>query len=800
MSSGNYSGERAPPRGPEKDPRRDERDHRPERPRDTRDMQVDDNDVYDSASRRPYSNDRANGNMRSGDRSERSNRSFERTSLTNVQNLNSNNSSLRTSSEVAQPTPEGRRIEKDSRSTSKTDSISKSPFGSSDQELIKTELISAFTNLADLISSRCIMQQLQDSTAKSLKEQLEEIELMAGAMKSFPTHRNVQVRRKTEMEEDLKVTTEEINKVKSLERQAIEDITSCLIFKAPPIDHSANLEEQQRAIRNDFGSTRSRVDSDEKSLQKHTAAIDNSKQEMATLQQRISENYATIKAKDNDIEQLTRKVMDLQKLLDTHQSSFDHLNSSNHLERLNRVENTQTMVAELQSQHKTTLMNFENCQGEAPSTPAPQVMPTPSTGSNTTMIGVMQNNIRNLQRDLRNLQERSSQAPNRSLSQDAALINEQLNITRFDSRLSEVEDSMKEVRSFSMHKPAMKESPFSTTAQEHAELKKAFEIYRGEQNQTDLVTKRCVEELNAGMKATQRDNIIMNEQINSIKEKLALIPNIQDGMKELLNRLTESSIQTETRLNNRLNGIINSQNGNTMAITQLNSRMANISTADLAKNMLGQLETLYPDIRKAEATLSEHKYLLSEHTAQFAKLKSQIAVLESQQICKQSPALIDNRAPDSLRQEVDALSRDQIQLEADTKTNKATLVALEEASATMKTALDSLTKKVSEEKKRLNLMEEAFSDELAELSVKVDSLLPDNDNNTRGLAGVTPTFALPTMPSAGQSSTQETAINGKKRKVATAAESATASGSTNGYTPSPSRKRARRTEDDVEDF
>lgn len=758
--------------------------------------------------------------------------------------------------------------------------------------MFNTELISAFTNLADLISSRCRRQQLQESATKSLKEQLEEIELMAGAMKSFPTHRNVQARRKIEMEENLKTTTEEINKVKSLEKQAIEAITSRLVFKGPPpIGYSANilqerclnleekvrelekiiagmdqtknlskindrledveskhrdiigtiqtsetsvtekvqttcqslsekytnlsekytkLEEQHRATRTDLSSARARVDSHEKSLQKHTAAIESSKQEMATLQQRISENYATIKAKDNDIEQLTRKVMDLQKLLDTHQSSFEHLNSSNHLERLIQVESTKKMVAELQSQHKTTIINLENCQGEvsalkdkvthiekvppqAQSTPAPQVIPTPSIGSNTTMIGVMQNNIRNLQRDMRNLQERSTQAPSRSLSQDAALVNEQLNITRFESRLTEVEDSIKEVRSFSINKPAIKESPFSTTAQEYAEFKKAFEIYIGEQKQTDLVTKQCVEGLKVDMEAAQRVNMIMNEQINTMKEKWALIPDIQDGMKELLNRLTESSVQMETRLNNRLNGIINSQNGNTMAITQLNSRMANISTADLAKNMLGQLETFYPDIRKAETTLSEH-------TAQFAKLESQIAVLESQSSHKQSPALIGNRITDSLRQEVDALSRDQIQLEADTKTNKTTLAALEDASTTIKTALDNLTKKVGEGRNRLALIEEAFSDEIAELSVKVDGLLPDNDNNTRGLADVTPTPALSSIPSAGQFSAQEPASNGQKRKVATAVEPARALGSTNGYTQSPSRKRARRVGDDNEDL
>lgn len=109
MSSGNYSGERAPPRGPANDPRRDERYNMPERRRDTREMQVDHDDDFDSASKRTYSNDRANDNMRSGDRSDQGNRSFKRTSSTNVQNFNSNNSSLTTTSaEIAQPTPEGK--------------------------------------------------------------------------------------------------------------------------------------------------------------------------------------------------------------------------------------------------------------------------------------------------------------------------------------------------------------------------------------------------------------------------------------------------------------------------------------------------------------------------------------------------------------------------------------------------------------------------------------------------------------------------------------------------------------------
>lgn len=81
----------------------------PERRRDTREMQVDHDDDFDSASKRTYSNDRANDNMRSGDRSDQGNRSFKRTSSTNVQNFNSNNSSLTTTSaEIAQPTPEGK--------------------------------------------------------------------------------------------------------------------------------------------------------------------------------------------------------------------------------------------------------------------------------------------------------------------------------------------------------------------------------------------------------------------------------------------------------------------------------------------------------------------------------------------------------------------------------------------------------------------------------------------------------------------------------------------------------------------
>ncbi|QSZ33759.1 hypothetical protein DSL72_005330 [Monilinia vaccinii-corymbosi] len=855
-------------------------------------MDVDD-DGYSSSHRRTYSADKDNGTMRSGDRSDGKGRSSEKTSSTNFQSFNSNNSSLpRITTNVAEPKSEGRRIEESSRSNSTTDSMAKSPVKSNNQESCKTELISVFTNLADLISSRSIVQQVEDSTRRSLKDQLEEIDRMAGAMKSFPTHKSGQNRRKEELEEILKTATEKIDNFKDLEKQAIDAIASRIIVKAAPspLDKSTKilqercleledrvkelertlarmdqreaiskikdrledfeskqrdivgklhtsqaaltgkietryrdlskictkLEEEHRATRIDIDSTMSRLDSHNISVQENAATIDISKKEIVTLQQKITENFATTKAKDNDIDQLFRKVADLQTLLNTHQSSFDHLNSSNHLERLSQVENTKTIVAELQRLHESTLANIENCQvdlsalkdkvthierlpPQAPSTPAPQVTPTLSrSGPNTTMLGVMQNKILNLQRDVKNLQERSSETNNLSLSQDGSLIDEQLNKTQLESRLNELEDSIKEVRCLSINKSAKKESPFSTTAREQTELKNAFEIYRAEQSQADLVTNQRVEGLKTDMQAIREGNIITQDQINAIEEKFTSISQIQGGMKELLNRFTESSTQMEVQLNDRLNSLMNSQNGNTLAITQLNSRLANISTADLAKNMLGQLETFYPNIRHAETTLLKHKDLLLDHTAQFATLKSQITALESQTVRKQSPAPTSNRIPESLRQEVDALSRDQIQLEADTKTNKTSLAVLEDDNTIMKAALDSLTKRVREEnlKKRLDSLEEAFSDGLAVLSVKVDGLLAVNDN-TRGFAAGTP---LPSRQHpARQSSAEETAMNGKKRRVATDADSAKPSGSTNGYTQSPSRKRAKRPEDDNED-
>ncbi|ESZ89953.1 hypothetical protein SBOR_9662 [Sclerotinia borealis F-4128] len=906
MSSRNYSGERAPPRGPALNSYRDDR-HRSDRHHNPSDRHVDDED-YDS-SPRVHSYDRDSGTRRNGDGAgwDRGIHSLEKTRINRRTEGSPHQQQRPNSTTVLTSTNSNDMMEvRKNALISTSESV---PV----KELSKPELVDALMHFVEHTSSRGVLYQERNSAKKNLEDQLEEIEIMAPTMRSFPTHMSTQSIRKTEAEKILKTAEEELDKVTVLVKEAAEVIASHITFKATPtIDNSAQplqkrcldlenkvkeleklvaavdqkdkssdindcfrdvqakhhevirkiqtseaqiigkiqtseakvlreyqnlsekhtmLEGQHRATRTDFDSTRTRLDIQNESVKKHEAMINISKQEMAMLQQQIGESFVIMKAKDNDIDQLTNKVTTLQKLLDTHtssfESSFNDLNQSNHLERLSQLENAKTSVVELQNQHKTVLQTLENFQGDlstlrdkvvqfekapshTPSTPAPHVTPKLSNISSAAMMGMMQTKIRDHERDIKLLLERErptkaerpSGSASRALSQDNALTGEELIGSNIESRLTSLEDSLKEMHFLSTSKTVAKMSPFSTAAQEHVELKRAFELYRGERNQKDQATEQQVEELKTEIQTVRR-NMTTQEQIDGIMEKLGLVPTIQAGMNEFLqnqNGLAQTLNQIETRFDNRLNSLVNSQNGNTIAITQLNNRMANISSADLAKHMLGQLETFYPDVRKAETTISELRNLLSEHTTQVEKIKSQVTVLGNQPVRKQSPALTGNRATESLRQEVDALSKDQILLEAATKNNQTNLTALEEASTTNKKALSSLIKKVKEQEKNLDGMSSAFCEAVAELSVKVDDLFPDSNSNTSGLTGVTSTPTPSILPLARQYSAQETGLNGKKRKVGTGSESTKPGASTNGVVQSPASKRAKRTDDDNEDL
>lgn len=743
-----------------------------------------------------------------------------------------------------------------------------------DHELSHTELTDALVYLADQISSRTTLQQVQTSAEKLLDSQRKEIERMASCMKSFPRHVDIQNKRKLDDEMALKNSEKDLCEARILERKAAEAIASHLVktFKPAPLyisqerclelenkvmelerrvpgmvsqerfleleirveefektaagmdqkeelskindrfeefhtkqreimtkiqtneatvnekiqtmearivgrfrtkhqdlsdqyvnlsDKYTKLEELYRTTRIDLDSTRNRLDTHIENAKLHAAAIDNLKKEMHTLQQQISDNYANIQAKDNNIiNQLKREVSELQKSLNTHQSFLDTLlDPSKRQEELNQMENHKGNIFELQNQHNATLVNFDKLQEElstvknklveiekaslkGSSTPAaPQITPK-QPGPNAIMISVMQKRVTDLQRDVKLLQQ-SAASTSRSLSHDAS-----------ESRLAELEDFMKDVR----NKSPTNMSPFSTAAQEYADLKKDFDLYKSEQNQRD-------QELKIELQMIQKD-VMSKDQTNATKGKLLA------DLQQSLRGLAQSSIVH--------------RDSHALAISQLTYRVDNLSTAELAKNMVSQLETLYPDVRNSQTIISELRDSLMDHTTQLEKIKTQITVIESQNFQRPSPGPPSNRATESLRQEVDSLSKDQIRLEAAAKATQTRLAALVEANASIKATLDGLLKTVDE-------MGEALPEELAELSDKLDCLLASSNNNAREPSDTTSALALANSHSAGQLTSPD-GLNGTKRKAAESPKPP----STNSHTRSPSRKRFKKAEDDNE--
>ncbi|KAJ8071527.1 hypothetical protein OCU04_001842 [Sclerotinia nivalis] len=953
MSGRNYSDERPSPRGPV-DSYHDDR-LRSDRYHDTRDRPIDDHDyerdrskkyrdardrrvtdeIYENhkSDRHHDSRDNDNGTRRNKDRGNRGSRSFEKISSTNTQRFNSTSSSptamttrITTTANVTGPESGGtnRRTEENPHPTtdstqSKSNSMMAVPTNATinacesasvvEQSQLEA-IIDALMHFADQGNSRGALNQERNSAKERLKEQVEEIQNMSSAMKGFPTHLEVQNQRKIEAEKVLETTEEELEKAKSLQRDAAKAIASRLIIKTAPTpdnlkllqehcqsleqkvkdlertiacmdykdkfsdindrfrdtqadhreaiskigksesqiagkihtseaktmrecqnlsDKYTKLDQQHRATRSELASTIPRLDSYEASIKKLEASISISKEEMATFQHQVSKEFATLKANDDSIHQLAKKVADLEKSFGTYKTSLDGLSSSN-LERLGQLENDKTSVVELQNAHKAILEKIENCQGELntlknkvirlehipqnPSISAPQAPSKALTGSSATMIGVVQTKLRDVKQDIKLAEERldrietSLGSTSRTTSQEAALIKGWPNSTtlNYESRLTTLEDSIKNVDSISVNKAVAKMSPFSTAAQDVADFKRAFEIYRHERSQIDQAINLRVEKFGAEMQLLQKNNTVMKEQIKTITEKTESIPALQAGLDELLKNINALA-QSSTLMDNRLNALINNQNGNTVAITHLSNRMINISTGDLAKSMMGQLEVLYPDFKNAERIISDLRKQHSDHTIQLEKLNSRMIAFESQTTRKQSPATIGNRGTESLRQEVDALTKDQLnlgraaeKLDKTITTNQNSLAALEEAFTALDHAVKDLNKQVEEQKKTLDGMGDGLVDEVAELSVRVDGLFSDRNNNTGGVADASSTPGPSASALALRSSADEIGVNGKKRKCVTAAASSEHGSSINGHIRSPSRKKAKRVEDDNEDI
>ncbi|KAF7916637.1 uncharacterized protein EAE98_010646 [Botrytis deweyae] len=932
MSSRKHSEDRPPLRGPTGS-HRDDR-HRPAKNYGSRDGQVNE-EGHENRRLDGGRENKDSGTKRNGERADRGSRSSEENSSMNTQLPKSDNRSPTTT----RPTTATTDIEPASKGTnhrgegysnltansmpSRPSNImekSVNPLINASKQVPVTEssqlesLIDALMQFANQGDSRSMLNQVRNSAEESLKQQVEEIQRMSPIMQSFPTHMDVQNKRKAEAEDVLTKTNEELEKAKRLQKEAAKNIASCLVIKAsPPIaddsrylqercrkleekvkdlektmtamdqkdkisdinvrfqesqvenrkvvaeikrseaqfaemietseaktkrehqnlsDQFTKLDQRHQATRSELASLGpridSRLDSHENSLKKHDASINNSEEKMTTLQQETGKQSTILKAKSDDIELLTSKVTSLEKSSENHRVSLNDFKSSS-LEKISELKNDMTKFIELQTAqrdvavklgtheqelnamkntHKVILQSLGTTVEELnslkdkigrleqiPQPPSIAISQAPSkiaSGSSATMIGVMQTRIRNALEDIRVLEERidkiesSLGSPSRTMPQEDAKVHEQLKSTmeNYESRLNELEDSLKKIDPLSMNKPVTRISPFSTAAQDITDVKKAFELYKEQREQMDQVLFKRVEELDNQVNSIQRSDITINEKIANIQIRMDVF--VQD-LNRFAHRVTETN---------------NDQNANTIALRHLNSRFNNISTDDLAKNMLHQLEVIYPDVGNAERNFLELRKQHSSHTTQLEKLKSQVVALQGQSVRKQSPTNAGNGATESLRQEVDLLTKGQIKLgttakkldEATTST-QAGLTTLKQSYTTLDLKIQDLNGKIETQQKSLTEMSADLIEAVGDLQAGLEYLQKSSSNDTTEPAGDTPAPAQSTLHRAQQSSAQEAVINGKKRKDVTGVEPSKLESLTNGHTRSPLRKKAKRAED-----
>ncbi|KAF5874262.1 uncharacterized protein Bfra_004269 [Botrytis fragariae] len=926
MSSRKHSEDKPPLRGPA-GPHRGDR-HRPPKNYGTRDRQVNE-EGHENRRLDGGRENKDSGTKRHGARADRGSRSSEQISSINTQLPKSDNCSPTTTTTTitTRPTTATTDIESASKGNSNIDkprinhrgegysnsTVNSMPSRPNNimeksvntltnvsKQVPVTEssqlesLIDALMQFADQGDSRSVLNQVRNSAEESLKQQVEEIQKMSLIMQSFPTHMDVQNKRKAEAEDVLTRTNEELEKAKRLQKEAAKIIASHLVIKAsPPIaddsrylqercgkleekvkdlertmaamdqkdqfsdindrfqesqaenrkvvaeikrseahfaemietseaktkhehhnlsDQFTKLDQRHQATRSELASLGPRLDSHENSLKKHDALINDLEEKMTTLQQETDKQSTILKAKIDDVELLTNKVTSLEKSSEIHKVSVHDFKSSS-LEKISQLKNDMTKFIELQTAQKdvaerlgtheqelnamkdahkailkslgTTVEELNSLTDKVgrleqiPQAPSIAISQTPSkiaSGSSATMIGVMQTRIRNALEDIRVLEERIDKIESPLGSPSRAMPRKML-------KLNELEDSFKKMDSLSTNKPVTRISPFSTAAQDITDVKKAFELYKEQREQMDQVWIRRVEELDNQVKSIQRNDITINEKIAEIQFRMDVF--VQD-LNRIANRATETS---------------NDQNANTIALRHLNSRFNNISTDDLAKNMLHQLEVIYPDVGNAERTFLELRKQHSSHTTQLERLKSQVVALQGQSARKQSPTNAGNGATESLRQEVDSLTKGQIKLGATAKkldeataSTQAGLTTLKQSYTTLDLKIQDLNGKIETQQKSLTDMSADLIEAVGDLQAGLEYLQKSSSNDTIEAAGDTPAPAQSTLLRAQQSSAQEAVINGKKRKDVTGAELSRPESLTNGHTRSPLRKKAKRAE------
>jgi len=406
------------------------------------------------------------------------------------------------------------------------------------------------------------------------------------------------------------------------------------------------VEEQDRVAKKEFQNARDRLNNHEKKLQNPHPLLDNLSLDLETIKkdnrristQLLSETAAKLELQKKseeisrsvlalsegsiqfstlkkDIDSVSRVVTGVQETLDTHTTALKLSN-----EKLKEVDELQNCVVGIQNGYNDLIHKVDANLTEAKMikvkidtlerAPTPSARPgdvaTPTRGSNPTVIGVLQTQLRDLQRDMKLWKDRvvSLETPPSNTGSTSPTKDRDM-----EEKLATLERSLEEVRSLaSTAESTPRVSPFPTVAQNLAELKENLELLRAKQSADEKATNQRFEEFNIQVGALSGKWLSSKGEMDSIKTHLTSMSGIGDRVTELAQHINRLSTQMEDRfaiLHNR-------QEGTSVAVTHLANRFANVSTVELARHMISQIETLYPNVRNVENAIFEMRRQLSQ--------------------------------------------------------------------------------------------------------------------------------------------------------------------------------------------
>jgi chromosome segregation ATPase len=618
---------------------------------------------------------------------------------------------------------------------------------------------------------------------------------------------------------------------------------------------SKTVEEQDRVAKKELQGTRERLYNREKKIRNPHPLLDNHSLDIETIQKDIrristqlsSETAAKLELQKKlediskavltlsegsiqfsnlkkDIESVSKVVTGVQETLDTQSTALKLSNEK--LKELDGLQNsvigiqngfqngyndlTQKVDANL-AEAKMINARIDTLEKAPTSGARPGDVLTPTRGSNPMVIGVLQTQIRDLQRDLKLCKDRVVRLETPTSDTDSTSPTKDGDIRE---KLASFEKSLEEVRSLATAaESTQRVSQFSSFAQSLAEFKENLELLRAQKADEGKAINQRFEELKVQVGVLSGKWLSSKGEMDSMKTHLTSVTSIGNGMNELSRQLNDLATQTDERL------VIlnNKQEGTSVAVTHLANRFANVSSAELARHMVGQIETIYPNVRNVENSFFEMRRQLSQQQSLTTVLHGQIASLELrvEQNATRSTSTTSNKT-ESLRQELDALTKDQLAVTAVSKNNKATLERLTDTVTEDKTKLTDLAEAIVELSKRV---EELHNQELskhlkgleAEVEACLQEVMPRVDaieetlelaKHGKGLVLNSITNNRSSLPSitaseSDRQSSVQSDVTNRKRKQASVS-TPTNGNRANGHSESksPTRKRLRRGENE----